>query len=476
MNLKQLLTLVSSDNPPNICTDSRKVRSGDIFIALDGTEFDGHDFIDQAIERGAKYIVSQKPVSNTSIETVIAPDSANSAAVLAQAGRQNPASKLINLAVTGTNGKTTVAFLVQSIINTTGQKCGLIGTVLYDTGSGIYTSDMTTPDCLDIAEKQSQMVGSDLKYMAIEASSHALKQNRLDAINFKAAAFTNLAGDHLDYHKTKADYLASKTKLFQNLSSDSVAVLNKQSPEAHEIAKHTQAQILWYAIDEPADITAHTKTMDADNTVFELEYNGQNLMVHTSLTGRYNIANCLAAAGLAIAAGLNLNQIAKGLAAIKTIPGRLERIDAPGFSVFVDYAHTDDALEKVLQALKPLCKGKLIALFGCGGDRDKTKRPRMARVTEQFADIIIVTSDNPRTEEPVKIIDDIIAGFESPDSQNITIEPDRKKAIKIAIQKAENNDIVLIAGKGHETYQIIGKQKFDFNDKTIAKEFISELK
>jgi UDP-N-acetylmuramoyl-L-alanyl-D-glutamate--2,6-diaminopimelate ligase len=476
MDFQQLLTLVSSDNTQNISTDSRRVKSGDIFIALQGTEADGHDFINQAIDNGAKYIVSQTPISNPSVDTIIVPDSSNAAAILAQASRKNPASKLINLAVTGTNGKTTVAFLTQSIINTAGQKCGLIGTVLYDIGSGIYTSDMTTPDCLDIAEKQSHMVESDLKYMAIEASSHALKQNRLDAINFKAAAFTNLAGDHLDYHKTKDDYLASKAKLFQKLDSNSVAVLNKQSPEAHNIAKNTKAQILWYAIDEPADIIAHTKTMDADSTVFDLENNNQTLQIKTSLTGRYNIANCLAAAGLTIAAGFNPNQIAEGLAAIKIIPGRLERIDAPGFSVFIDYAHTDDALQKVLQALKPVCKGKLIAVFGCGGDRDKTKRPRMAAVTEELADDIIVTSDNPRTEDPLKIIEDIIDGFKNPDAQNITVEPDRKTAIKLSIEKAQANDIVLIAGKGHETYQIIGKQKFDFNDKTLAQEFINQLK
>ncbi|MHC4131517.1 MAG: UDP-N-acetylmuramoyl-L-alanyl-D-glutamate--2,6-diaminopimelate ligase [Planctomycetota bacterium] len=476
MNFQQLLTLVSSNITQNVCTDSRRVKSGDIFIALKGTEVDGHDFIDQAIGKGAKFIVSQKPVSNPSVDTIIVSDSAHAAALLAQTSRQDPASKLINLAVTGTNGKTTVAFLTQSIINTTGKKCGLIGTVLYDIGSGIYTSDMTTPDCLDIAEKQSHMVESGLKYMVIEASSHALKQNRLDAINFKVAAFTNLAGDHLDYHKTKDDYLASKAKLFQKLDSSAVAVLNKQSPEAHDIAKNTKAQILWYAIDEPADIIAHTKTMDADNTVFDLEYNNQTHQIKTSLTGRYNIANCLAAAGLTIVAGFDLNQIAEGLAAIKIIPGRLERIDAPGFSVFIDYAHTDDALQKVLQALKPVCKGKLIAVFGCGGDRDKSKRPRMAAVTEELADDIIVTSDNPRTEDPLKIIEDIIAGFKNPDAQNIIIEPDRKTAIKLSIEKAQPNDIVLIAGKGHETYQIIGKQKFDFNDKTLAQEFISQHK
>ncbi len=492
MTVKELLALVSSRNPPQIRTDSRLVKDGDIFVAVNGTVYDGHDFIDQAIVRGAKFIVVQKAKSSiehllqdvlrraSSIEVITVDDSAEAAGLLAQASRGNPASRLTNLAVTGTNGKTTVAYLVRSCIQQAGEKCGLIGTVIYDTCSGGgCEATMTTPDCLAIAEMTDEMVSNRAKYMVIEASSHALSQNRLAGVNFKAAAFTNLAGDHLDYHKTKEDYLAAKAELFQALSPDAVAVLNKQSPEAELIAKQTQAKILWYAIAPPAcrhepavgaDITAQIEAMDISGTIFIMEYAGKRQKVNTLLLGLYNVSNSLAAAGLCLAAGFGLQTIAAGLSAQQTIPGRLERIAGGDSCVIIDYAHTDDALKNVLSTLKPLCKGKLRVVFGCGGDRDRTKRPRMARVTEQLADFIIVTSDNPRTERPDDIIDEIVAGFENPDSQTIVVEPDRKKAIELAIDAAGRDDIVLIAGKGHETYQIIGEQKFDFSDKEVAQQ------
>jgi UDP-N-acetylmuramoyl-L-alanyl-D-glutamate--2,6-diaminopimelate ligase len=330
---------------------------------------------------------------------------------------------------------------------------------------------LTTPDSLRIAEVQQQMLNAGSKYMVIEASSHSLSQDRLAGIKFKAAAFTNLAGDHLDYHKTKEDYLSAKTRLFSSLSSDATAVLNKQSSEAKLVAEQTPARILWFAVDEPADLTAHIESMDIAGSVFVLGYAGQSSIVRTPLLGRYNVSNHVAAAGLCLAAGFDLETVATGLSALKAIPGRLEKVDWNGdFSVFIDYAHTDDALKNVLVTLKPFCKAKLTVVFGCGGDRDRTKRPRMAQVAEQWADSVIVTSDNPRTEKPKAIIDEIVAGFENPNSKKIMIEPDRRKAIELAIETARKDDIVLIAGKGHETYQIIGTQKSDFSDKDIAQE------
>jgi UDP-N-acetylmuramoyl-L-alanyl-D-glutamate--2,6-diaminopimelate ligase len=475
MTFNELLALVRSENGLRICTDSRLVKDGDIFVAVKGTVYDGHDFIDQALINGARYIVCQQDrqhmITNGKHESIIVNDGTEAAAILAQAASGNPASQLTNLAVTGTNGKTTVAFLVRSIIRQAGQKCGLIGTVIYDTCSGSsYEAALTTPDCLDIASRQQEMVRNGAQYMVIEASSHALSQNRLAQINFKAAAFTNLSGDHLDYHKTKEDYLAAKTRLFTALEPDAVAVLNKQSPEVEFIAAKTGAMLLWYAIGDKTDVTAHIESMDITGTVFALEYADQSSIVKTPLLGLYNVSNCLAAAGLCFAAGFDLEIIAAGLSALKTIPGRLEKIDAGDFSVIIDYAHTDDALKNVLMTLKPLCKGKLQAVFGCGGDRDRTKRPRMARVAEELADFIFVTSDNPRTENPTNIIDEIVAGFEKDNAQTIAIESDRKKAIELAIESAEKDDIVLIAGKGHEDYQIIGTQKFHFSDKEIAQQ------
>jgi UDP-N-acetylmuramoyl-L-alanyl-D-glutamate--2,6-diaminopimelate ligase len=480
MDFDELIELVSSDKSPRICVDSRAVRPGDIFVAVRGTAYDGHDFIDQAVANGAGYVVCERnttcDVLNTKYEPVVLDDTAEAPAILAQAAHGYPASRLTNLAVTGTNGKTTVAFLVRSIIRQAGLKCGLIGTVLYDTCSGqSHEASLTTPDCLDIAARQAEMVGNGATYMVIEASSHALSQSRLARIDFKAAAFTNLAGDHLDYHKTEEEYLAAKTRLFSALASDATAVLNKQSPHAETIAGQTGAEIFLYGIESRADLVAHIESMDTSGTVFAMEYAGVSETVKTPLLGLYNVSNCLAAGGLCLAAGFDVTTVAAGLSALKAIPGRLEKVGAGDFSVIIDYAHTDDALQNVLATLKSLCKGRLRVVFGCGGDRDRTKRPRMARVAEQLADFLVVTSDNPRTEDPNAIIEDIVTGFKNRGSAAITIESDRRKAIKLAIEAAEPQDIVLIAGKGHETYQIIGTQKFDFSDKEIAEECLGKL-
>lgn len=467
MDLNGLLKLISASNPVlRIRMDSRRVERGDVFVAIKGGEFDGHSFIDQAVAAGAKYIVSQVFYDVNGAETIVVEDSASAAAQLAQASNGYPASKLTNLAVTGTNGKTTVAYLVRSVLNCNGYKCGMIGTISYDTGDKIRQAELTTPDCMTIAEAQAKMVDAGCRFMVAEASSHALSQRRLSAVEFSAAAFTNLSGDHLDYHKTEQDYLAAKTKLFEQLRPDATAVLNKQSEHSKTIAKNTKANILWYSLADNSDIAAKIESMDINGTVFELRYRGQSYKVKTPLLGRFNVANHLAAAGLCLASGLELVQIADGLSALSSIPGRLERVEFDGnFTVIIDYAHTDDALRNVLSTLKPLCKGKLIVVFGCGGDRDRTKRPRMAAVAEQLADVVIVTSDNPRKENPLAIIGEIVTGFKNPTSDRIFVEADREKATGLAIKLAGKDDIVLIAGKGHETYQIIGSEKQDFSDK-----------
>jgi UDP-N-acetylmuramoyl-L-alanyl-D-glutamate--2,6-diaminopimelate ligase len=473
MNFDELLTLVRSGNSPRLCDDSRIVEPGDIFVAVKGPNVDGHDFIPQVIAKGAKYIVCQIPPCDNfammGIQFIVVKDSSLALASLAQAANGNPAEKLTNLAVTGTTGKTTVTFLVRACFHAAGEKCGLIGTVIYDTGISVTPAPLTTPDCLTIAKSQAQMLKAGAKYMVIEASSHALDQNRVAAINFKAAAFTNLTGDHLDYHKTTENYLAAKSKLFAMLSPDATAVLNKQSPFAEQIAQCTRAKVIWFAVDEEADLSAEIHSIDDSGTTFTLRYKGQSIRIKTPLLGRFNVANYLAAAGLCLSAGLDLETVARGLSALDAIPGRLENVksDAP-FTVLVDFAHTDDALDNVLSTLKPLCKARLIVVFGCGGDRDKTKRPRMAKVVEKYADMAIVTSDNPRTENPDDIISQVVAGFKDPGSSKIKIEPDRKKAIALAIESAQKNDVVIIAGKGHENYQIIGKQKFPFSDQQIA--------
>jgi UDP-N-acetylmuramoyl-L-alanyl-D-glutamate--2,6-diaminopimelate ligase len=482
MTFTQLLAMVGSPAADiGVSADSRQIRPGDVFVAVPGVHVDGHNFIPQAVKNGAAYIVCQKAVDCRPAQMILVNHCAYALGLLSQAAQDNPSSQLTNLAVTGTNGKTTVSYLTRSVIETAGFEAGLIGTIVLSAGRSVHEAAMTTPDALTIAKAARQMVEDGAKYMVIEASSHALDQDRLAGISFTAAAFTNLTGDHLDYHKTMDDYLAAKTKLFLDLPPHAMAVLNAQSDASKKIADKCRVRILWYAIDEPADIIAHIHSMDTAGSVFSIEFNGYMEKVTTPLPGRHNISNHLAAAGLCLAAGFDLKAVTKGLSAMKNVPGRLEPVLCPagqkaGVSVFVDYAHTDDALLNVLNTLKPLCKGRLITVFGCGGDRDKTKRPRMAAVAERLSDAIIVTSDNPRTEDPQQIIEDILVGFSDAGSrQKIQVESDRKKAIGLAISAAKRDDIILIAGKGHETYQIIGTTKTHFSDQEAAREFMETV-
>ena len=468
MTFTQLLALVQSDGLC-ICADSRKVQSGDVFVAVCGTQVDGHDYIDRALANGASYLVTQRPIEGA--DGIVVADTAAVLGLLAQASMGNPSSKLTNLAVTGTNGKTTVAYMARSIIEHIGAKCGLIGTIEYNTGTTTIPAPLTTPDSITIARAAQEMVANHADYMVVEASSHALSQKRLAGISFTAAAFTNLTGDHLDYHKTEDDYLDAKTLLFTALPPHGLAVMNAESDAAHTIAEIVEPAIrtLWYGIDRPVDINALVHRMDAAGSEFSIIFENHTEKVTTHLPGRHNVLNCLAAAGLCLGAGIGLGDIAAGLSALQSVPGRLQPVSSEGAArrgirVFVDYAHTDDALVNVLKTLKPLCEGRLIVLFGCGGDRDKTKRPRMAKAAEELADVVVVTSDNPRTEDADAIITDILTGFKNANTQNLTVESDRAKAIQLAIHQAKTGDIVLLAGKGHEDYQIIGTEKKHFSD------------
>ncbi|MCE5186406.1 MAG: UDP-N-acetylmuramoyl-L-alanyl-D-glutamate--2,6-diaminopimelate ligase [Planctomycetaceae bacterium] len=468
MTFTQLLAFAQSSGC-RVCADSRKVQKGDIFVAINGTNLDGHAFIQQAMANGADFIVAHKAVPDA--PCVVVEDTSAALGQLAQAACGFPNQQLTNLAVTGTNGKTTTAFMVRSIIEQTEDLCGLIGTIEYSTGKVTVPAAMTTPDATMVARAARDMVDSGARYMVIEASSHALSQKRLAGISFTAAAFTNLTGDHLDYHRTFDDYLAAKILLFTGLPPHGLAILNAHSDASKAIAEKIAParRVLWYAVEQPADITASVHHMDASGTQFSIIFNDYSEKVALKLPGGHNVQNALAATGLCLAAGISLHDIAKGLSALDAVPGRLQPVNSPnaqkrGIQVFVDYAHTDDALINVMNTLKPLCRGRLIVLFGCGGDRDKTKRPRMARAVEQMADMAIVTSDNPRTEDARRIIEDILAGFQRPTAENVFVEPDRAKAISAALQHARCGDIVLLAGKGHEDYQIIGTEKRHFSD------------
>ncbi|MHC4552250.1 MAG: UDP-N-acetylmuramoyl-L-alanyl-D-glutamate--2,6-diaminopimelate ligase [Planctomycetota bacterium] len=469
MTFTQLLATVQAGKLP-VTADSRYVQQGGVFVAVVGTRVDGHGYLKAALENGAAYLVTERSVDD--FNCIIVEDSAVALGLLAQASFGQPNSRLTNLAVTGTNGKTTVAYMVRSILEYAGHRCGMIGTIEYSTGSGTTPAPLTTPDAVTVAAAASEMVDAGCEYMMIEASSHALSQRRLAGISFTAAAFTNLTGDHLDYHETLDDYLDAKSRLFLELPAHGMAVLNIESDEAHTIAELIEPAMrtLWYGIERDADVNAKIHLMNAAGSVFGIEFNGQNEKVTTSLPGRHNISNCLAAAGLCLSVGISLHDIACGLSSLENVPGRLESVRSEaqterGIEVYIDYAHTDDALKNVLSTLKPLCEGRLIVVFGCGGDRDRTKRPRMAQVAEQLADIVIVTSDNPRTENPDTIIDDIMQGFALiKRGQTPLIESDRAKAIRLAVEQAQPGDMVLVAGKGHEDYQIIGAEKHHFSD------------
>ena len=472
MTFTELLARVGSQNGElRVCSDSRLVQRGDVFVAVPGSKVDGFDFIPQALAQGAAYIVTENEHfgGDLSAEWVVVQDASQALGSLAQAMYGHPNSKLTNLAVTGTNGKTTVAYLVRAIMNHAGFKCGMLGTIEYDTGNRIVDAPLTTPDALKIAELSRQMVDNGCKFAVMEASSHALEQGRLAGVSFTAAAFTNLTGDHLDYHKTKAKYLDAKARLFEDLPMHGMAILNRESDAAHDIADRIDKRILWYATDAKAEIEADIHSMDATGSVYSLIFSNMKEKVRTPLCGLHNISNQLAAAGLCFAAGLDITQVAEGLSSFVCVPGRLEAVrsvpaDHAGIRVFVDYAHTDDALKNVLDTLRSVCKGRLIVVFGCGGDRDKTKRPRMAQVAETLADEVVVTSDNPRTENPEAIIRDICGGFAFPDAPTIHVEPDRAKAIRLAMTLTQRGDLVLAAGKGHETYQVIGTERIEYSD------------
>ncbi len=480
MTFTQLLALVQSQRLA-VSADSRQVQAGGVFVAVAGTQVDGHDYIGPARAAGARYFVVQRPVAG--VDGIVVEDSAGALGVLAQASFGNPNQSLTNLAVTGTNGKTTVAYMVRSILESIGARCGVIGTIEYSTGTHRTAAPLTTPDAVTIARAAREMVDNGCQFMMIEASSHALSQRRLAGISFTAAAFTNLTGDHLDYHQTLDDYLDAKSRLFIDLPPHGMAVLNAESDEAHTIAEliEPERRTFWYAIDGDADVRARIRRMDASGSVFDLTFNQLRERVETVLPGRHNISNCLAAAGLCLAAGIGLSDIAAGLSSLRRVPGRLEPVhceagQARGIQVFVDYAHTDDALKNVLTTLRPICEGRLIVLFGCGGDRDKTKRPRMAQTAESLADVVIVTSDNPRTEDPQAIIGDILEGFsEKPCPPSLIVEGDRAGAIRLAVEMAQRGDIVLLAGKGHEDYQIIGTEKRHFSDAEEALKAMGEL-
>lgn len=469
---------VQGDEPEitgKLCLDSRKVEKGDIFIAIRGTQADGHQFVSDAIENGASVVIVEDEISVSGSEAVIrVSDTRDLLSPLAQKIAGNPAEKLSIIAVTGTNGKTTVATLVWQILRQMNEKTALLGTVKKIINDKEFTSHLTTADPVELAEDMKMMVTEGCKYLVMEVSSHALHQKRVAGIPFDVAAFTNLSLDHLDYHSDMDEYASAKKILFDSLKPASWAVINADDPYAGHMVSDTPAKVLDFSFQGDGLINAKAISITPENTVIEIE----GVKFKTPLVGVFNAYNAVQALVICTALGFDGKFVSEKLAACRGAEGRLEKVVPENETghhpiVFVDYAHTPDALKNVSSTLAELKTGdqELLILFGCGGDRDRSKRPQMAKVAEKYGDRVIVTSDNPRTEDPLMIIKDIEKGF-TPGFPFKSI-PSRKEAIHISITDSNDNTIVLIAGKGHETYQEVNGKRHHFDDREEARKAFS---
>ncbi|RAL26012.1 UDP-N-acetylmuramoyl-L-alanyl-D-glutamate--2,6-diaminopimelate ligase [Thermoflavimicrobium daqui] len=457
--------------------DSRQVESGDLFIALRGLTVDGHRFIDKAISQGAAAVMVEEPIS-ANIPVVIVPDTRRAMAMAAATFYRHPTKELKVIGVTGTNGKTTTTNLIQHILNDQDQKTGLIGTISMKVGNREYKVNNTTPEIVDLQRSFRWMLDEGCKYAAIEVSSHGLVMGRTRGCEFHIAVFTNLTQDHLDYHETMEKYRDAKGLLFNQLGTrysddpqfNQVAVLNADDPVSKHYANTTSAQVITYGIDQKADVRAENIRITATGTRFMLRSFGGDIEMNLQLVGKFNIYNALAAVSVALLEGISLEKVKKSLESISGVNGRFERVQAgQNFTVLVDYSHTPDSLENALQTIREFVDGRVICVVGCGGDRDRSKRPVMAQIAEKYSDLTIITSDNPRTEPPEEIIAEMVAGIKGVNLKRYETIVDRREAIHFAIHQAKANDVVLIAGKGHETYQEINGVRYDFDDRLVAK-------
>jgi UDP-N-acetylmuramoyl-L-alanyl-D-glutamate--2,6-diaminopimelate ligase len=467
--LRELRSPLLTDSIANlqitgIAEDSRLVQPGNLFIARGGTQTDGSKFIEDAKNRGAVAVVTT-PLTNCPLPQIPYYDPSAASSLLANAFFDHPSEAFKVLGVTGTNGKTTTTYLIRHVLNKLKKRCGMIGTVEIDDGKTRHESTMTTPGPIDLAQLLATMRDRRCKAAALEVSSHSLHQGRVAGVHFTGAAFTNLTGDHLDYHQTMENYAAAKAILFEKLPSHGIAAVNADDPWTPRIVRDCPARITRFGFNESADYRAKDVVITADGTHFILHTPDGQAEMSLQLIGKHNIENTLAACALlGESFGLSVHQLAAALKDAPGAPGRLQTVRAnQPFAVLVDYAHTDDALENVLTALRPLTRGRLIVLFGCGGDRDRTKRPRMAAIAQKLADVLYITSDNPRTENPQRILDEICTGLTA-EQKSVNVQIDRRLAIEQALAQATAGDVVLIAGKGHENYQIIGTTKHHFDD------------
>lgn len=451
----------------DITSDSRQAREGSLFIAVRGYASDGHDYIASAVKGGAVAVICEDIPSEVEGVTFVRVENSRHAVAMAATNFYgNPSSKLTLVGITGTNGKTTTVTLLYRLFTALGYHCGLLSTIANYVGSRRSETNNTTSDPITINRLLAEMVEEGCEYCFMEVSSIGAEQERIGGLRFKAGIFSNLTHDHLDYHKTFAEYLRCKKLFFDALPEDAFAIINIDDRNGAVMVQNTRAKVVSYAVRAMADHSARIVEESMEGMLLRLD--GKE--VWTRLIGVHNCYNILAIYTTAICLGAREDEVLVALSTLSSAPGRLENIPGPnGITAVIDYAHTPDALENVLKTLRDICPGKpLVCLFGCGGDRDRTKRPEMAEIAEKYATRVVVTSDNPRTEDPNSIIAEILTGFSSKGLRKVISVADRREAIKTAILTAEPGSTILLAGKGHEDYQVIGHEKIAFNEKEIV--------
>ncbi|ADO74024.1 UDP-N-acetylmuramoyl-L-alanyl-D-glutamate--2,6-diaminopimelate ligase [Stigmatella aurantiaca] len=478
----------SSVDVTGVTQDSRRVKPGDLFVAVPGTKEDGAQYVGEAVSRGAVAVVSEKPVGSSQVPFFKVSSSRKALALIAANFYGRPAQQLTLLGVTGTNGKTTTTYLLEAISAAAYASTGVIGTLGYKVNGKVVETANTTPDPLELHRIFREMVDAGVETVVMEVSSHALVQERVHGLTFKAAAFTNLTRDHLDYHKDIEEYFQAKRRLFgENLSATGVAVVNGDDTYASRIYNELRGQkrMAWkFSRQGAGEISAADVSFSLQGIKATLKTPAGDIPVKSRLVGPHNLENILAATGVALGAGIARRDVQTGIERMGGLPGRMERVEnympGPAPAVLVDYAHTDDALKRALEASRTLAKGRVIVVFGCGGDRDKGKRPLMGTAAAEGADLVVVTSDNPRTEDPAEIIEQVTPGLEKGGLRRISagkaksgekgylVDADRRAAIETAVGLAREDDVVLVAGKGHETYQIVGTEKRPFDDREAA--------
>ncbi|WP_019242403.1 MULTISPECIES: UDP-N-acetylmuramoyl-L-alanyl-D-glutamate--2,6-diaminopimelate ligase [Bacillus] len=469
-----------SQNPiiTSIENDNRQVKPGSLFVCVKGYTVDGHDFAPAAVKSGAAAIVSEKPL-DLPVPVIIVKDTTRAMAVLANYFYNQPTQHLKLIGITGTNGKTTTSHLIEKILRDDKQKTGLIGTMYTKIDETIQETKNTTPDSVTLQKTFHKMVEVGVDSAVMEVSSHALELGRVHGCDYDVAVFTNLTQDHLDFHKTMEAYKHAKTLLFSQLGNSfynnkrKFAIINNDDDAASDFIKATAAHVVTYGIDNDADVRAKNIEITSGGTTFTLETTNQTMQVHLKLVGKFSVYNVLAAISTGLCLNIKLEQIISSLEEVQGVAGRFELVNAgQDFTVIVDYSHTPDSLENAMRTVNEFAKGDTYVVVGCGGDRDKTKRPIMAKIACDLATYPILTSDNPRTEKPEAILEDMEAGVHGQAHKTIV---DRKEAIYWAVQHAKANDVILIAGKGHETYQEVNKVKHHFDDREIASEAIKQF-